>query len=207
MTTSFDTSLTGFRFVRSHFGDTLRDVALRELGDASKWRDLVAINSLQPPYLTDDSTLASDTVLLNGRDYITIPASAAAAATTEAEDVFGTDCLLNADGTLGVTASGDFATVSGVANLQQALTNAVGVEKKELIYHPDYGCIVRQLLGAVAGPAAELLAADDVKTTVEADPRINSVTSSTGSISGDSITVSTVAQAINGQTVTTTAAA
>jgi predicted Zn-dependent protease len=42
--------LNGFRLVEIKYGDTLQELAARELGDANKWRDIIAINDLLPPY-------------------------------------------------------------------------------------------------------------------------------------------------------------
>jgi phage baseplate assembly protein W len=201
MSTPFDTPLTGYGFVLSHFGDSLRNVALRELGDASLWTQLVAINNLQPPYTTDDPTQASDTVILNGTDFIIIPAAQAATATPDPDDAFGTDILLNADGTLGLNGGGDFQSISGLDNLRQALVNALKTNEKELIYHPTYGTLVRRILGTVNGPTSTLLAAEYSKATIEADSRIQQVDSASAVTVGDSITVYVFAETINGSPV------
>ena len=34
-------------------GDSLRRIALRELGDALRWIDLATVNQLRPPYIID----------------------------------------------------------------------------------------------------------------------------------------------------------
>ena len=65
--------LSGFRLVPTRRGDTLQDVAVRELGDAARWYDLAAINDLLPPFLTDDPQQAGPRVLLTGQD-LKIPA-------------------------------------------------------------------------------------------------------------------------------------
>ncbi len=50
----FSRTLTGWRFVETLANDTMQGIAARELGDASRWVDLVNINGLTPPYLTGE---------------------------------------------------------------------------------------------------------------------------------------------------------
>ena len=45
----FDRELTGYRYASTNHGDTIQQVAFRELGDASRWAELVWINDLLPP--------------------------------------------------------------------------------------------------------------------------------------------------------------
>jgi phage baseplate assembly protein W len=196
----FDKELVGYRFVLSRYGDTLQRVALRELGDASKWTTLVALNNLQPPYLTDDPTEASDYVILNGTTHIVLPATSAASAQPDPSTVFGTDMLLTADGFLSVT-GGDFDTVSGVANLKQALKDALATDQGELLYHPTYGSLIRRILGKVVGPTSQQLAAEYAKSTVSADARIKQVQSANASSTGDAITVTVGAQPVIGEPI------
>lgn len=191
MPSIFDTPLTGYRFVQTQYGDTLQTFAARVMGDASNWAVLIGMNSLQPPYLTDDPDSVTTGVVLNG-SFLMIPAATAAPATS-ADEIFGTDALLNADGTFAITANGDFATVSGVANLTQAIENALDTDQGELIYHGSYGYLGRRLLGKKNGPTAGMLAARYAKQTVSADSRIARVDSSTATITGD--VLATVVQA------------
>ncbi len=197
MTTTFDTALNGYRYVLTNRGDSLQRLALRELGDASLWTTIRAINNLQPPYLTDDASAASDYVILNGADYLIVPATTASSTKADPTTVYGTDLLLDSNGRLSLSGN-DFAVVSGVANLKQALTNAIQTEQGELLYHPTYGSLVRRILGAVIGPTKTLLAAEYAKAPVAADPRISSITSATATATGTAISVSVEAETIDG---------
>lgn len=199
MPSIFDTPLTGFRYVATQYGDTLQTFAARVMGDATNWATLVAMNSLAPPYLTDDPTQVTDGVLLNG-SLLMIPA-ATPAPSTDPDDVFKTDVLLDDDGFFAVTAGGDLATVSGVANLTQALENALDTDQGELIYHPSYGYRGRRLLGTKNSPTAGLLAARYAKQTVAADSRISSVQSSTATVSGNVIATVVEAETVVGTKV------
>ena len=83
-------------------GETIRDVALRLLGDEARWKELVILNDLLPPYVTAQG----GTGLLRGGDRILIPSSAAAPAASVApraghgrradlaERLYGTDLKL-----------------------------------------------------------------------------------------------------------------
>jgi len=199
MPSIFDTPLTGYRYVQTNYGDTLQTFAARVMGDASNWAVLIGMNGLQPPYLTDDPDSVTAGVVLNGT-FLMIPAATQATALTP-DDVFKTDQLLNQDGTLAVTSTGDFATVSGIANLTQALENALDTDQGELISHGSYGYLGRRLLGSNNGPTAGMLAARYAKQTVSADSRISSVSSSVATVSGTVIATVVEAETIAGTKV------
>ena len=199
MPSIFDTPLTGFRYVATQYGDTLQEFAARVMGDATNWATLIGLNNLAPPYLTDDPTQVTDGVVLNG-SLLMIPA-ATPAPSDDPNDVFKTDVLLDADGFLAISENGDLATVSGVANLTQALENALATDQCELIYHPSYGYRGRRLLGSKNGATAGLMAARYAKQTVAADSRISSVTSSTATVQGDAIATVVQAETVVGTKV------
>ncbi len=83
-------------------GETIRDVAMRLLGDESRWKELVLLNDLLPPYITP----AGGPGLLSGGDRILIPSASAAPAASVApragsgrradlaERLYGTDLKL-----------------------------------------------------------------------------------------------------------------
>lgn len=184
------------RYAEVRYGDDLRRIALRELGNASKWLDLVVLNGLKPPYIADAAALG---VLAYG-DQIKIPSPASTvSAAIDAAYVYGIDVLV-AHKKLGVE-NGDLAVVSGVANLSQALSHRVVVEKRELAFHPAYGCHVRSLLGRVNGPSAAQLAAFYVKSSLLEDARVSDVPSCVAEVVGDQILVNANVQPITGKAV------
>ena len=83
-------------------GETIRDVALRVLGDEARWKELVVLNDLEPPYVTP----AGGPGLLRGGQRILVPSSATAPAASPApragsgrradlaERLYGTDIRL-----------------------------------------------------------------------------------------------------------------
>lgn len=191
----------GFRQVPTDVGDTPRSIALRELGDASRWTDLVALNGLKPPYLTDDLALAGPGVLLAGQQNIRVPAAAPpASGIADPLSVFGTDIFLP-NGRIAVTPGGDMATISGVPNLDQALRNVLATHTKDLNYYPRYGCDTYRLIGQGGTATANRLAVAYVARAVRADSRISRIISATGGIVGDAILVDVVAVTVDGKRV------
>lgn len=191
--------LAGFRLVEVQHGDTLQKIAARELGDASRWRDLITINELSWPYLTGDPNAVSATVKLYG-SLIAVPAAVStASAELDPDAVFGTDIKLS--GGFLETGGNDFGVVSGRENYKQAIQNRVATEQGELIFHMPYGCGIRKLLGVVNGPTSAVLAANYVKSAVLADPRTASVNSSVATVSGDVLSVNTEAVPVTGAPV------
>lgn len=194
--------LAGFRLVEVRNGDTLQIIAARELGSASRWRDLITINGLEWPYLTGDAAAAKDSVKLYG-SLIAVPAAAtSASAEIDPDAVFKTDIKL--DGGFLVVDGNDLAAVSGRDNYKQAIQNRIATEQGELIFHLPYGCGIRRMLGAVNGPTAAILAAQYVKSAVLSDPRTASINSSVATVSGDVISVKTEAVPIAGAPISVT---
>lgn len=189
MTTIFDKPLTGYRLVDTRIGDTLQQIAYRELGDATQWPLLISYNNLIYPFITDDPTIAGPGILQTG-DQILVPAPVPAVeADVDPAAVFLIDIALDANGQLQGDSNGDFATVSGLDNLDQALSNRVDTDCGELIFHREYGSFVRQLLGVVNGPNAALLAAKYVESAVGVDSRVQSVDFAVVTTTGDTTVV------------------
>lgn len=186
--TAFLRPLAGYRRVEVHHGESLQALALRELGDASRWVDIANLNGLRPPYLTAYPEAAGNGVALYG-SLLLVPAAAPEASTaTEPVKVFGTDVALR-NGRLEAE-GGDFALVAGVPNLTQALRHRLDTEPGELLFHPDYGCLVRRLIGTVAGPVAGQLAREYVRAALLADERIQDTDGLAASVQGDTLRVS-----------------
>lgn len=200
MSTPFDTPLLGHRFVLTNRGDTLQVIAARELSDASRWVEILALNDMTWPYLTDNPELVKAGVFLTGTNII-IPSATPASVTTDPNAVFGQDVALT-DGLLTVN-DGDINLVSGLSNLTQALNNVLETDEGELLFHQNYGTQIRRMIGKMNNASAALLSAEYAKQSIEADLRISSVTSSVGTVVGDAITVVVSAQTIQGTTATT----
>ncbi len=177
--------MAGFRHIQTLFGDTLQRISLRELGDAKHWPKIAALNGLRPPYLTDDPAEVDEGILLTG-SVIYLPVQVAGVA-DENSDPFFTDIQLEG-GRIAVS-GGDMVLTSGDSNLLQALRHRVSVERKELMFWPDYGCYARTVLGRGASNGSGQLAAFYVRSALLEDPRVKSVEKIEATIVGDQISV------------------
>jgi phage baseplate assembly protein W len=198
---SFTKRLTGYRAVDILVGDTLQRIAMRELGDAAQWYDLVNLNALKPPYIVDDPALLGPGLKLSGQDTLLVPSVAPpATGVALAPSVFGTDCFLQGRQLI-ADSSGDIATVAESSNLKQALEMALGTHPGDLVYHPQYGCQAYTLLGRGATPVVNQLAAAFVAKTINSDPRISRAQDTTATTVGDVLACSSTAVAVNGKRV------
>lgn len=196
----FERELPSFRLAETHHGDDLQTIAGRELGDANRWPELVWINSLIYPYLTDDEQVSSDRVLLTG-SLIRIPApSATPVDEPKRAQVFGRDVQLT-NRKLTVTENGDFDVCAGVDNLTQQLRHAIITPRGQLRRHPGYGCLVWTLHGAVQGPTAAMLGSQYVRATLEADYRVSQVRQASADVIGDALRIVAQAETIDGGVV------
>ena len=183
----FEREISGFRYAETRFGDDLRRVALREMGDASLWPDLVAINGLTSPYLTDDPAEVRAGVLLNGGQLLIPAPQTASGATENPDEVFGIDLAL-AGGAFSF-ADGDIAMSSGWDNFLQSVRIRLQTHRRDLGFHPTYGSLVHTLVGRKAGPNENALAAFYARSVLLDDDRVSEVSRCTAEIAGDTIRV------------------
>lgn len=197
---TFERELPSFRLAQTHHGDDLQAVAAREIDDANRWPELIWINSLVYPYLTDDPEQASDRVLLTG-SLIRVPApSATPVDEPKRAQVFGRDVRLTGR-KLVITEDGDFDIATGVDNLTQQLEHSIVTPRGQLRRHPGYGCLIWTLQGTVNGPTASMLGAQYVKSTLEADYRVSQVRYASAEVIGDALRITAQAEAIDGGSV------
>lgn len=196
--------LGGYRFVDIEQGDTLQRIAERELGNAARWTELIAINDLVPPFLTGDVSQASPRVLAYGQQLLVPATTVQTSAASDPDRVFGVDLLLS-KGRLG-TMDGDLALVAGRDNLRQALLHRILTPLRELVFHRNYGCGVHSLKGKSNSPTALILGGEYVRGSVANDRRIASVGKATVRISGDLHEVHVSATPVAGTSIDITSA-
>lgn len=197
MTSRFDRPMKGFRFVDTFFDDSLQTIALRELGDASRWVELIGYNGLVPPFIVNDPALGADGVVVAGQQML-VPAPGRRSSKIDPEAVLGRDAQLGPRGEL-LCDGYDFAIVAGRANLSQAIKNRVVSERGDLMYHPSYGCDVRRLIGVVNGPTKGLLAARVSRAAVAQDPRVTRITRASAEVAADVINVTVECETVAGR--------
>lgn len=193
----FERPLPSFRLVETHWGDDLQAVAAREMGDANRWPELVWLNVLTHPYITNDEQRVASGVLLAG-SLIKVPAPTPV--WTDGADrgqVYERDCAMR-DRLLTDDGNGDLSVLAGADNLRQQLQHAVNTPRGQARRHPDYGCLVWRLQGTVNGPTAGRLGAEYVKATLLSDYRVSKVDSSRAEVNGDAIRITARAVAIEG---------
>lgn len=199
---TFTKSLLGYRVIATRAGgDSLQQVAARELGDAARWVDLAALNNLVPPYLTTDLAGVAPGVLFCG-EQLKVPSAAPgqSSGVSVGNEVLGTDLVL-VNGAFTPTASGDLATVSGGDNLTQAISHRLATHMGELVFYPTYGCEIFTLLGEAATPSNAQLAAAFADRAILGDSRVARTQDLQASLVGDQVSVSGTAISVDGKTV------
>jgi hypothetical protein len=172
------------RQIKYESGLTLERMAQREFGDSSRWGEIVEVNGLKAPYITNDLSDTRDNILKPG-DTVLIPTAirngfsqvppAKEIKTTkglsELERSLGTDLKLTKDFDLSISNSGDLEVVSGVNNMAQAVLIKLGYEKGEVMRYPEMGA------GVVPGikfPPIESIK-DGLTNTLLQDNRIQGI--------------------------------
>jgi len=88
------------------------------------------------------------------------------------QDYLGTDVLFDEDGDLAVSPTGDLVSVNGRDCLLQDIRDRLGTIPGDLFAHPDWGCGIGRLLGALDTPLNRALAIRYIRQALEADPRV-----------------------------------
>lgn len=193
---SFEKKLKGYRYVAILWGETIQQFARRAMGDAGKWVEIVNLNGLKAPYIAAE---ASDRIAAYG-DMLMVPAAKTVITVESDPDaVFGTDILLHRGELL--VENGDIKTVSGVRNYVQSIRHRVETDMGELLFHHDYGCRVRSVIGLNNAYSAGMIAGAYVKAAIKSDIRTKSVESCTVDISGDVIRIDANAAPVSGRPV------
>lgn len=181
-------------------GDDLRAIALRELGDPTRWTELASLNDLRLPFITpsfnQDDRIAH--TLLWG-DQMLIPWETNSERVPMPISNFGTDIALPA-GRLSASANGDLVTIAGRANIVQALSHRIKTLRAEMVYHPEYGCHVSLALGMQAIPMVNLMAAAWVYEALVEEPRLALVQAVDANAQGDTLAVEAVVLGVTDNT-------
>ena len=88
----------------------------------------------------------------------------------------GADLKFDEDGDLLVSTTGDLELISGSECLKQDLGDRLETMPGDLYAHPDWGCSIRLLLGALSTPLNRALAVRYLRLAVLDEPRIRKET-------------------------------
>ena len=163
--------------------DDLQTIAARELGDVDKFREIIILNNLKPPYIAD---VASPGVLKRG-DTILLPSRSSSPDTSvkqnkiyniqntmsEVERALGVDLQLNAEGDISISNIGDASVVGGLTNVGQAIATKLLLEIGSLKRHPGVGTslgIGRKVTSSFLNDLET-----QILTSLKQDPRIESI--------------------------------
>lgn len=139
-------------------GETIFSMAQRVLGNRNRWKMLVMVNDLKPPYT---STTGNSQTLAPGDCFLyptneTTGLSLESITTdslekdqqgqnidTQVELAYGRDIRLSSDSKnrtdFALNADGDLATIQGIPNVKQAVRLKFATEQGTLTVHPRYG--------------------------------------------------------------------
>ncbi len=152
-------------------GENIVTLAARLTGDARRWQELVTLNGLTPPYVSD----AGGPGVLAPGDAVLYPTSSEPAPTVDAAllevRTYFRDLAVEG-GDLQFNAAGGLVTVSGLENLQAALGRRLRTLIGRHPFHPGFGNRAVLALGEVADEGALALLASDTRAAITRDPRV-----------------------------------
>lgn len=163
-------------------GDDIQRIASRELGNANRFRELIILNQLKFPFISD---VKESGVLVPGDD-ILIPIydtdfenslvyendlGEFEGTMTFAERQLGIDLYLNNRNDLSFTNRDDLKLISSHENAAQAAKIKLGIEKGSLKYHPELG-----IMGNVGEKMTDEMTsaiAESMRASILSDPRFD----------------------------------
>ena len=91
-------------------------------------------------------------------------------------EYLGRDILFVEEGDLVVSSTGDLEIATGAECLKQDLRDRLETMPGDLYAHPDWGCRIKELLGALSTPLNRALAVRYLRLAVLDEPRIRKET-------------------------------
>ncbi len=179
------TSKQAVRQVKLKAGQSLERLAQKELGDSTRWGEIVEINGLKAPYISDDPKESRDGVLKAGSN-ILIPTSLKdgfsetpvgkqnklTKGMSELERNLGVDFKIDKDFDLVLSSSGDFELVAGGDNMTQGTILKLSYEPGDVMLYPSLGAGLA--VGRKFPPIEDIT--DRITSSLLQDSRINKVT-------------------------------
>lgn len=146
------TAQQAVRQVKLPAGISLERLAQQELGDSERWGEIVEINGLKAPYISDDPQESRDGVLKAGSN-ILIPApiingfsqvangklNKLTKGMSEVERNLGVDFKVDENFDLMLSSSGDFELIAGADNMAQGTILKLTYEPGDVMLYPQLG--------------------------------------------------------------------
>lgn len=170
-------------------GDSLMDIANRELGNFELWTQIATLNGLQPPYI---STTPGPNVAVPGQSLF-LPQINSTQATTASQapapnyeiNYLGVDKWYGPMNQQMLPWTGDFQVISGYQNLAFSLGRRLQTALTTLIFHPSFGSRIPPEVGKIADQNTAGYLEAYTTSALLSDPRVNRVLSVNVSLTSD----------------------
>ena len=175
-------------------GETMQSIANVILGDVTQWPQLVSLNDLQYPYIVDSNQdkLKNMNHLVTYGDEINIPTlNQLSDLNYNTMNKYTNDSIYDmsmgmdigleipynddTEGILSMYADSthhDIGIVSGEQNLKDSVRRRLLTEYGSLLYHPDYGTKLTQIIGENINDTTVADAKVEILRTIDTDPRV-----------------------------------
>lgn len=167
------------RLAKVRMNDNLMDIANRELGNFEEWRNIAALNSLVPPYIS--STPGPGLVVPGDQLFLPTPNGAttpqAGTPPNYANNYLGVDLYLGLLNQSMLPWTGDFQVISGYPNLAFSLGRRLQTCLGTLIYHPNFGSRIPPEVGSIDDQSISGQLQAYTVSCLLSDPRVAKVTS------------------------------
>lgn len=170
--------------VKLQAGMSLERLAQIELGDSTRWGEIVEVNGLKPPYISDDPNESRDGVLKAGSNILVpspvqngfsqVPSGKVNKLTanmSELEKSLGVDFKVDSKFDMVLSSSGDFELVAGADNMAQATVLKLSYEPGEVMLYPEIGSGLT--IGKKFPPIADIK--DRITNSLLQDARVSKV--------------------------------
>lgn len=157
-------------------GDSLMDLAARELGDYTQWSAIASANNLLPPYIS--STPGPNVAVVGQLLFLPNGSTTPQLPIPNYQTFFlGTDIYYGSLSQQDMNAwLGDLPIISGYQNLAQSLGRRLQTTLGTLIYHSTFGSRIPPEVGAITTSQTPSQIAAYATSALLSDPRVQSVT-------------------------------
>ena len=170
---SKDFNYSGYKTMTVTDQTSLQKIALQEYGDDSLWFFIADANKLSG----NDALVPGDTIYIPLKSN-TVNSSdsnfnANIIGKNPLKDPYGQDIKINSSGSMEISESGDFNTVTGIENVKQAINNRLKTEEGAMLKQTSFG--LAATTGSSWNDVVEKYLRMSLKMTLLKDPRISSV--------------------------------